>query len=145
MALVRGLKDSETAILGGAGILSLYLLQSGWIGNMAGRVAGQAGYSFANSFFGIEGPAPRIDVPQFPTLPNSTLYALPLGLINPFIPVAAGIGETLSNMEMTPSTLGLLPGQNFTDAYPGYESTSLWDRFRLGWNVSPLGGYWALQ
>lgn len=37
------------------------------------------------------------------------------------------------------------PTQTHEEAFPGYESGSLWDTFRLGWNVSPLGGIWGLQ
>jgi hypothetical protein len=33
----------------------------------------------------------------------------------------------------------------YAQDYQGYSATNPWDTFRLGWNISPLGGTWALR
>lgn len=140
MAIMRGIRDEYLAV----GALGIYLWQSGWLANQAGRVAGSVGAGFAQSFFSI---APAVPVVQAVHSFNDSVAPLvqatlpgPVGtLAIPDLVITAG------NWLASPAGQGLLPGQSFEEAYPGYESTSLWDRFRLGWNVSPLGGLWALQ
>lgn len=75
---------------------------------------------------------------------NSNPVANPINYILPPDPISVWNSATAFSTQVADNSQ-LMPSSDWSAAYPGYEQGNIWDTFRLGWNVSPLGGLWALQ
>jgi len=56
--------------------------------------------------------------------------------------IAYPIAKVISEITNTPIAQ---ESATYAADYPGYQAANPWDTFRLGWNISPLGGAWALR